>query len=76
MRKVNKAVIDNIESLGNREAQIFQMLAKGIRTNEIATQLLIKPNTVSTIKKVIYRKLGLSSSYELFKFATDHKLLK
>ena len=70
-----KTIINNLDNLGNREAQIFKMLAKGMRTGEIARQLTIKPNTVSTIKKVIYKKLGLSSSYELFKFATDHHLL-
>lgn len=66
---------NNIASLGPREGQIFQMLAKGMRTSEIATELDLKPNTVSTIKKVIYRKLDLSTSFELFKFATDNKLV-
>lgn len=57
-----------ISELGQREMQIFEMLSKGKKTSQIAMELSLKPNTISTIKKVIYRKLKVSSSLEFYKF--------
>lgn len=61
-----------VSKLGQREAQIFEMLSKGKKTSQIAEELSLKPNTISTIKKVIYRKLKVSSSLEFYKFVFDH----
>jgi DNA-binding NarL/FixJ family response regulator len=62
-----------ISKLGQREAQIFEMLSVGKKTSQIAEELSLKPNTISTIKKVIYRKLKVSSSLEFYKFVFEHK---
>ena len=62
-----------INKLGQRETQIFEMLSEGKKTSQIAEELSLKPNTISTIKKVIYRKLKLSSSLEFYKFVFDLK---
>ena len=62
-----------ISKLGQRETQIFEMLSEGKKTSQIAEELSLKPNTISTIKKVIYRKLKVSSSLEFYKFVFDHK---
>jgi len=62
-----------ISKLGQRETQIFEMLSEGKKTSQIAEELSLKPNTISTIKKVIYRKLKLSSSLEFYKFVFDLK---
>ena len=62
-----------INKLGQRETQIFKMLSEGKKTSQIAEELSLKPNTISTIKKVIYRKLKLSSSLEFYKFVFDLK---
>lgn len=62
-----------ISKLGQREAQIFELLSEGKKTSQIAEELSLKPNTISTIKKVIYRKLKVSSSLEFYKFVFDHK---
>jgi len=49
------------------------MLAKGMKTSEIAKALSLKVNTISTIKKVIFKKLGISSIFELYKLAENIK---
>jgi DNA-binding NarL/FixJ family response regulator len=62
-----------LSTLGQREAQIFEMLSEGKKTSQIADALALKPNTVSTIKKVIYRKLRVSNSLDFFKFVLENK---
>ena len=62
-----------LSTLGQREAQIFEMLSEGKKTSQIADTLALKPNTVSTIKKVIYRKLRVSNSLDFFKFVLENK---
>jgi DNA-binding NarL/FixJ family response regulator len=49
------------------------MLSEGKKTSQIAETLALKPNTVSTIKKVIYRKLRVSNSLDFFKFVLENK---
>jgi DNA-binding NarL/FixJ family response regulator len=65
---------NNLSKLGQRETQIFEMLSEGKKTSQIAEELSLKPNTVSTIKKVIYRKLGVSTSLDFFKFVFENKV--
>ncbi len=62
-----------LSTLGQRETQIFEMLSEGKKTSQIAETLSLKPNTVSTIKKVIYRKLKVSNSLDFFKFVLENK---
>ena len=71
MRNINEANL--LSTLGQRETQIFEMLSEGKKTSQIAETLSLKPNTVSTIKKVIYRKLRVSNSLDFFKFVLENK---
>jgi DNA-binding NarL/FixJ family response regulator len=64
-----------IDSLAKRELEVFGYLAKGVRTKDIGEKLNLKPNTISTIKKVINRKLGVSNNMELFKIAQENNML-
>jgi DNA-binding NarL/FixJ family response regulator len=64
-----------VETLAARERQVFDFIVKGLRTKEISDKLNIKANTVSTIKKVIYRKLNVNSNIELFKIAQSCQLV-
>ena len=66
--------IQTIDDLAIREKEVFLMLAKGQRTSEIAMQLGIKANTVSTIKKIVLKKLNITNSLELFQYAIKQKL--
>ena len=71
IRNTNETNI--LSTLGQRETQIFEMLSEGKKTSQIAETLSLKPNTVSTIKKVIYRKLRVSNSLDFFKFVLENK---
>jgi DNA-binding NarL/FixJ family response regulator len=66
----------SIDILAPREKQVFFYLLNGVKTKEIANQLSLKANTISTIKKVVYKKLELNSSIDLFKFGIENQLIK
>ena len=67
----NKNINHPIVSLATRELEVYHMLAKGMKTSEIAKALSLKANTISTIKKVIFRKLGIASIFELYKLSEN-----
>lgn len=67
----NKNINHSIVSLATRELEVYHMLAKGMKTSEIAKALSLKANTISTIKKVIFRKLGIASIFELYKLSEN-----
>ncbi len=57
----------NISKLSPREKEVALHIANGVTTTTIAKTLGIKCNTVSTLKKKIYNKLGVNSSVGLYK---------
>jgi DNA-binding NarL/FixJ family response regulator len=56
-----------IEKLTKREIEISLLILEGESTNTIAKKLGIKSNTVSTIKRMIFLKLGIHSEIALYK---------
>jgi len=56
-----------IEKLTKREIEISLLILEGESTNAIAKKLGIKSNTVSTIKRMIFLKLGIHSEIALYK---------
>jgi DNA-binding NarL/FixJ family response regulator len=56
-----------IEKLTKREIEISLLILEGESTNVIAKKLGIKSNTVSTIKRMIFLKLGIHSEIALYK---------
>ena len=42
-----------IVSLATRELEVYHMLAKGMKTSEIANALSLKENTISTINQFL-----------------------
>jgi DNA-binding CsgD family transcriptional regulator len=57
----------NISILSPREKEVALHIANGESTTYIAKTLGVKCNTVSTLKKKIYNKLGINSSVGLYK---------
>lgn len=55
-----------IDSLTDRELELFGMLGKGMTTQQIATTMHVSRKTVDTYRARIKEKLGLSNSTELF----------
>lgn len=71
----NPELISPLSRLTNRELQIAEMYADGLGNLEIANQLDIKQNTVSTIKKNIFDKLKIENLVELIDLVkTHHKI--
>jgi two-component system invasion response regulator UvrY len=57
------------ELLSHREHQVYQLLSKGQSVGEIATQLALSPNTVSTYRTRILEKTGVRNDVELALYA-------
>ena len=55
----------DIESLSNRELQVFELIGQGVATSQIAEQLNLSIKTIETHQAHIKKKLGLSSAHEL-----------
>lgn len=64
---MQSSTIVKISKLSHREQEVADLIIKGISTNDISKKLNIKPNTVSTLKKKIFIKLGVESNVELYK---------
>ncbi|HET8884929.1 MAG TPA: helix-turn-helix transcriptional regulator [Salinimicrobium sp.] len=62
-------------SLGKREKEILQLVAMGKTSSEIAKDLNISVETVSTHRKVIKHKLGVSNTYEFIEYAQAFDLI-
>ena len=54
-----------IESLSDREVQVFESVGHGLGTGAIASALGVSPKTVETYRLRIRRKLGLKSTIEI-----------
>lgn len=64
-----------LNALSDRELQIAELLAKGYGNLEIANELSLKQNTISTFKKRIMEKLGLNSLVELIELVKTHQFI-
>jgi len=64
------------ESLfSTREKEIILLLANGRKTDEIAEELFISPNTVSTHRKNMLRKYAVKNTAELILFSKKQGIL-
>ena len=62
------------EALSRREYQVFGLLASGQSVGEIASQLSLSSNTVSTYRARILQKTGVRNDVELALYAVQHQL--
>jgi len=63
------------ETLSNREYQVLKLLAQGRSVTQIAQQLTLSANTISTYRARIFEKLNLSNPADLFAYAVRHELM-
>jgi len=67
----------DIESLSNRELQVFELIGEGVASSQIATQLNLSVKTIETHQANIKKKLGLGSAHELnqraIRWVMDHE---
>ena len=64
------------ETLSDREYRVMWLLASGKQVNQIANELSLSPSSVSTYRARILRKLKLSSTAELIRYAIVHRLVR
>jgi DNA-binding NarL/FixJ family response regulator len=64
--------LNPLRRLSRREGEIFRMVVAGGETKEIAGRLLISIKTVETHRTSINRKLGVTSTASLLRFAVAH----
>jgi len=69
----DRKLIDPLSCLAQRELQIAEMYTKGYGNLEIANLLNLKQNTVSTLKKRIFEKLGIENIVELIELIKNHQ---
>lgn len=56
--------VDDLARLSKREAQVLELVAKGLQTADVARLLEISTHTVCTHVKSIYRKRSVCSRAE------------
>ncbi|WP_420863272.1 response regulator [Algirhabdus cladophorae] len=69
-------ISDGSEPLTSREQTILLQLAQGASNKEVANTLDISVRTVETHRKNIKRKLGISSTAGLTRYALQHGVLQ
>jgi DNA-binding NarL/FixJ family response regulator len=63
------------ELLSDREMQVLQRIAAGKTVSEIADEISLSVNTISTYRTRILEKLNLNNSAELTRYALDNSLV-
>jgi two-component system uhpT operon response regulator UhpA len=61
--------------LSRREREVLDLILQGTQVKDISASLELKSNTISTFKKNILSKVGVSNNIELFKLALEHKMI-
>jgi DNA-binding NarL/FixJ family response regulator len=65
-----------IETLSDREYEVFSLLSEGLAYKDIAKKLELSPKTISTYRSRILEKLSLSNTNQLIQYALANKLGK
>lgn len=63
------------ELLSDREMQVLQLIASGKTVSEIAEEISLSVNTISTYRARILEKINLHNNAELTRYAIDHNLV-
>jgi DNA-binding NarL/FixJ family response regulator len=61
----SSAQADPVQSLSNRELEVYEMIGQGLTIQQIAVRLQLSPKTVETHREKVKQKLNLKSSAEL-----------
>jgi DNA-binding NarL/FixJ family response regulator len=64
-----KGIADRFDSLSEREREIFQLVAEGRSTKEIAELLSVSPATIETHRAHVLQKLDVHNTAELVLYA-------
>ena len=72
---LGKAEASPLSMLTAREMQTMLMLAQGKTNGEIADIMYLSPKTISTFRRRLFEKLGVTSNVELSQLALRYKLI-
>jgi DNA-binding CsgD family transcriptional regulator len=64
---------NELKLLAKREREVFQLLVSGQSTKQVAIELGLKSNTISTIKRNIFFKLKISTVIEAYEISKGIK---
>ena len=70
----NLTITNPFTILTKREREVLILMLQGVQVKEISASLELKSNTISTFKKSILSKTGVSNNIELFKLAQEHNI--
>jgi DNA-binding NarL/FixJ family response regulator len=65
----NEEVVSPIETLSDREMEVFQLIGNGYGTRQIATKLNLSVKTIDSYREHLKEKLNLATGSELVRYA-------
>jgi len=68
-------MINPFTILSKREREVLNLILQGTQVKDISASMELKSNTISTFKKNILSKVGVTNNIELFKLALEHKII-
>lgn len=68
----NKCFAEVIDSLSDREREVFNLMVKGYGSLEISNELDLHMSTVSTYKNRLFKKLNVKNIVELIEFSKQN----
>jgi len=71
----NLTMINPFTILSKREREVLNLILQGTQVKDISASMELKSNTISTFKKNILSKVGVTNNIELFKLALEHKII-
>jgi two-component system uhpT operon response regulator UhpA len=71
----NLTIINPFTILSKREREVLNLILQGAQVKDISASMELKSNTISTFKKNILSKVGVTNNIELFKLALEHKII-
>jgi DNA-binding NarL/FixJ family response regulator len=63
------------EQLSDREFEVLRRIASGKSVGDIAVEMHLSVNTISTYRTRLLQKMKMSSNAELVRYAIDHQLV-
>lgn len=64
------------ETLSNREFEIFRLIAKGKSVGQIADELMLSVNTITSYRSRMMEKMNFSTNAEIVRYAIEHNLIE
>ena len=71
-----RGITDRYDALSEREREVFQLVAEGYSSKEIATLLQISPATVETHRAHVMEKLDVHNTAELVLYAVRKGIIR